>query len=131
MSQENVHPQGAATRPNAETGGSFSRLFPEVGFAHPAPAPGTARVRVAVALRPDEEQALRQALERYFHRPLELEIIVDPSILGGVRVRVGDTVIDGSLRGKLDALRRHLRVQSRVMLAQGEDFAQVEGDGDA
>ena len=126
----NVYPRAAAVRPSEETGERLTRLLPEIRFSNPPPAPGIAQVRVAVALRPEEEQALRQALERYFQRPLQLEIILDPDILGGVRVRVGDTVIDGSLRGKLEALRHHLRVQSRVILAQGEDLAQGEGDDD-
>lgn len=128
---ETVQPHTAEVRSREETGGILARLLPQVRFSNPAPAPGVARVRVAVALRPAEEEALRQALERYFQRPLQLEVVVDPNVLGGVQVRVGDTVIDGSLRGKLDALRRHLRVQSRVMLTQGEDFIQGEDDGDA
>lgn len=80
-----------------------------------------AQVRVATELRPDEIQALKQALERRFQCALELEVILDPGILGGVWVRVGDIVIDGSLRGRLEALRHYLRTQSRVIVSSGFD----------
>ncbi len=73
--------------------------------------------RVAVPLRADEERALRQHLERYWGRPVELQIEIAPSILGGVWVRVGDTVIDGSVQGRLETLRQHLRTQARIMIA--------------
>ncbi len=77
-------------------------------------------MRVAVALREDETEALRVALEHVFHRPLALEIETTPDILGGVWVRVGDTVIDGSLRGKLETLRHHLRSQCDSLLTAGK-----------
>lgn len=78
-----------------------------------------ALVRVAIELDQQETEALRAALCQVFQRPLELEIEIRPDILGGVWVRVGDTVIDGSLRGKLDTLRHHLRAQCTSMLAAG------------
>lgn len=80
------------------------------GSAHDAGAE-CALVRVAVPLDDQEVKALRTALSRAFKRPLELEIETRPEIIGGVWVRVGDTVIDGSLRGKLETLRQHLRAQ--------------------
>lgn len=79
--------------------------------------PLQALVRVAVALRASERRAIRERLERYFGRPLELIVEQDPSILGGVWARVGDVVLDGSLRGCLEALRHHLRSQSRAMIS--------------
>jgi len=78
-----------------------------------------AQIRVATELGPDELQALKYALERRFQCALELEVTIDPSILGGVWVRVGDIVIDGSLRGRLEALRHYLRAQSRVIVSSG------------
>jgi len=81
-----------------------------------------ALIRVAVELGPDELQALKEILERRFQQELELEVSLDPSILGGVWVRVGDTVIDGSLQGRLETLRHHLRVQSRAMVPAGADL---------
>jgi F-type H+-transporting ATPase subunit delta len=37
-------------------------------------------------------------------------VIVDPSVIGGVLARVGDTVIDGSIQSKLESLKEHLKV---------------------
>ena len=76
----------------------------------------TALVRVATDLTEDQMRALHAVLERYFRRPLHLEVEVEASILGGVWVRVGDTVVDGSLRGRLETLRHHMRVQSRALI---------------
>jgi hypothetical protein len=75
-----------------------------------------ALVRVAVELDAQEAEALRTALTKLFRRPVELEIEVRPDILGGVWVRLSDTVIDGSLRGQLETLRHHLRSQTGATL---------------
>ncbi len=64
-------------------------------------------VRTAVALSPEERASLEQALARRFPgRPVAFE--VDPQVLGGVWLRVGDQIIDGSLRGRLEALRKRM-----------------------
>jgi ATP synthase F1 delta subunit len=68
-----------------------------------------ARVSSAVPLTPDEQEALRARLQTRFQRPLDLHFEVTPSLLGGVSVRVGDQAIDGSVKGKLDALAHNLR----------------------
>ena len=73
-------------------------------------------MRVAVPLDPREVTALTSALSRVFGRALRLEIETRPEILGGVWVRIGDTVIDGSLRGRLETLRHHLRTQCGSMV---------------
>jgi F-type H+-transporting ATPase subunit delta len=67
-----------------------------------------AHVRSAVPLTDDERTKLEQTLSLRFGGTLEAEYEVDPALLGGVVVRVGDEVIDGSLVGKLSALREHL-----------------------
>jgi F-type H+-transporting ATPase subunit delta len=71
-----------------------------------------AKVTSAVPLTKDEQAALREKLQTRFNQPLDLRFEVEPSLLGGVRVRVGDEVIDGSVKSKLDALAQSL-VQSR------------------
>lgn len=71
-----------------------------------------AKVISAVPLTKDEQAALREKLQARFDQPLDLRFEVEPSLLGGVRVRVGDEVIDGSVRSKLDALAQSL-VKSR------------------
>jgi F-type H+-transporting ATPase subunit delta len=80
-------------------------------------------VRVAAPLDDQTVQALHDALIRVFKRPLELDIEVKPDILGGVWVRVGDTVIDGSLTGKLETLRHHLRSQCHSLLSASARFS--------
>ncbi|MFP4635057.1 MAG: ATP synthase F1 subunit delta [Nitriliruptoraceae bacterium] len=64
-----------------------------------------AEVRVAVPLDDARRDALKRALERATGRRLELKVIVDESVVGGVRARIGDEVIDGSLLRRLSDLR--------------------------
>ena len=86
-----------------------------------APAAQTAaeyaQVRVAVPLLPADAATLSGAISHHFGKTLALRIETDPSILGGIWLRVGDIVIDGSLFGKLEALRHHLRTHCRTMLS--------------
>lgn len=67
-----------------------------------------ARVTSAVPLTNEEREALRTRLTDRFGPGLEFEFEVDPSLIGGVHLRVGDQVIDGSVAGKLDTLRDRL-----------------------
>jgi F-type H+-transporting ATPase subunit delta len=64
-----------------------------------------AEVRVAVPLDEPRKLALKQALERATGKKLDLKVYVDESVVGGVRARIGDTVIDGSLARRLEDLR--------------------------
>jgi F-type H+-transporting ATPase subunit delta len=64
-----------------------------------------AGVRTALPLGPDEADALKAALERTTGQKVRLRIEVDPSLIGGIVVRVGDTVYDGSARHHLERLR--------------------------
>jgi F-type H+-transporting ATPase subunit delta len=67
-----------------------------------------ARVTSAVPLNHAEQEALRARLVDRFGADLEFQFEVDASLIGGVRLRVGDQVIDGSVAGKLAALRDRL-----------------------
>lgn len=67
-----------------------------------------AKVTSAVPLEQTEREALLQQLALMTGKRVELETDVDPEILGGVIVRIGDKLIDGSTRGRLEALRRRL-----------------------
>lgn len=71
---------------------------------------GVARARAvtAVALSDTELRALSQRLRDATGRQIVLESAVDPSILGGVVVQIGDRLIDGSTKAKLEALRDSL-----------------------
>ena len=71
----------------------------------------------AVPLEPDEVRALTARLERLSGGRVELSTTVDPSLLGGVVVRLGDRLIDGSVRGRLERLRSQLA--SGVLASRG------------
>ena len=55
-----------------------------------------------------QRDGLADALRRRFDKEVSLETQVDASLIGGVVIRAGDVVIDGSLRGKLDKLAESL-----------------------
>ena len=67
-----------------------------------------AHVRVARPLDPAQRERLRLGLTRTYGREVHLNVEVDPSVLGGVEVRIGDEVIDGSVASRLDQARRRL-----------------------
>jgi F-type H+-transporting ATPase subunit delta len=62
----------------------------------------------AAPLTPDKVTALTERLERSTGGRVALDVQVDPSLLGGLVVRVGDRLIDGSVRGRLERLRNQL-----------------------
>jgi F-type H+-transporting ATPase subunit delta len=62
----------------------------------------------ATPLTPDEIRAVTERMEQFTGGRVELEVQVDPSLLGGLVVRVGDRLIDGSVRGRLERLRNQL-----------------------
>jgi len=61
-----------------------------------------------VELDAGERRRLSEALSRIVRRPVELRVRIDPSVLGGISISVGDTVIDGTVRHRLDQLREAL-----------------------
>ena len=61
-----------------------------------------ALARTAVALDDGRRDRLAQALSRATGRNVDLEVVVDPEILGGVVARVGDEIIDGTVRRRLE-----------------------------
>lgn len=69
----------------------------------------TAKVTSAVTLTDGEKNALESKLRAQFGNDLLFDYTVDATILGGVVVRVGDKVIDGSVAGKLAALQEKLK----------------------
>ena len=62
----------------------------------------------AVPLTPAEVDALRQTLRERTGKDVVLEMAVDPSLLGGVVIQIGDKLIDASTRARLHALRESL-----------------------
>ncbi len=75
---------------------------------HAASAVGkqVAEIRTAIELDAATIARLSSALSRATGRELEVRTIVDPSVMGGVVARVGDTVFDGSVKKRLESLRQ-------------------------
>ena len=69
-----------------------------------------ARVVSAKKLDDDLLEALRTALEQRTQKSVVLTEMVDPEVLGGLQVKVGDRVLDGTLRRSLQDMRRNLAV---------------------
>jgi F-type H+-transporting ATPase subunit delta len=67
-----------------------------------------ATVRSAVALTDAEKERLAEALGRQAGREVHLNVVVDPRVVGGVRVELGDEVIDGTVVGRLEDARRRM-----------------------
>jgi F-type H+-transporting ATPase subunit delta len=74
---------------------------------------GIARTEVfsAAALSDTQKKEITQMLERVTGKKIEAKFSLDASLIGGVRVRVGDTIYDGSLRNRLDGLRERLAAE--------------------
>ena len=67
-----------------------------------------AEVRTAVALSDDQQARLAAALAKATGSEVNLKVVVDPSVVGGLVATVGDKVIDGSVRHSLDQLKSRL-----------------------
>lgn len=67
-----------------------------------------ARVLSAVPLGDDAVDGIRKALEDRTGKTVEIELGIDPELIGGVRAEIGSTVFDGSIRAELDRLRELL-----------------------
>ncbi len=65
-------------------------------------------VTAAVPLSDQQKQRLGAALAKLYGRQVHLNLDVDPEVLGGIRVRVGDEVIDGTVASRLDEAARRL-----------------------
>lgn len=78
-------------------------------YAQRGTAGARAKITSAVPLTDAEKQAVEPKLRMQFGQGLGFDYAIDPTILGGVIVRVGDKVIDGSVAGKLAALKEKLK----------------------
>src|SRR5947209_2363438 len=67
-----------------------------------------ARVESAMALAPQAAADITSRLKKKYGEDLTSEFVVDPTLLGGVRVRVGSDVWDGTLRNRLERLQQQL-----------------------
>lgn len=71
-------------------------------------AEALADVRSAIPLDADQQQRLAAALSARTGQKVSVQVTVDPTILGGIVATIGDTVIDGSVRRRLEQLRDSL-----------------------
>ena len=70
-----------------------------------------AEIFSAVALKDAQKKQMTQTLEKTTGKKIEAKFSLDPDLLGGVLVRVGDTIYDGSLRNRLNGLRERLTAE--------------------
>ncbi|ATW25979.1 ATP synthase F1 subunit delta [Candidatus Formimonas warabiya] len=70
----------------------------------------TAKVRSAVALTEAQTGQLEDKLSRLTGKKVKAAVNVDPSLIGGIVVRIGDTVYDGSIAKQLNILKEHLQL---------------------
>ena len=88
--------------------GDFFAKVPAGMLAGAAGSGHKATVTSALPLTGDEQAAVKDDLAKQFAGLTEVAFDVDPGILGGLVVRLGDKVIDGSVQGKMSALRQQL-----------------------
>jgi F-type H+-transporting ATPase subunit delta len=69
-----------------------------------------ARVLTAVPLSGDQETRLKAQLDRLTGKNVVLKKVIDPAVVGGVVVHLGNKILDGSLRQGLDEIRRRLLI---------------------
>jgi len=68
-----------------------------------------AEVRTAVPLDDKQRSEMAKALSKATGKHVEVKVLVDPSVIGGVVAKIGDTVIDGSIKRRLEQLREQVR----------------------
>lgn len=79
-----------------------------VAKASAAGQAAVAEVRVATPISEEQRARLAEVLSAAKGRTVDVKVIVDPSVLGGVVTTIGDEVIDGSVRRRLEQLRASL-----------------------
>ena len=79
-----------------------------------------AEVRAAVELDEDQRRRLAEALGRAIGRTVEVRATVDPYVLGGFVATIGDVVVDGSTRHRIDALRERLTLPEATITTTGD-----------
>jgi F-type H+-transporting ATPase subunit delta len=67
-----------------------------------------AEVRSAVALTDAQRERIAEALSQATGRTVDVKVVVDPAVVGGIVARVGDEVFDGSVASRLASAKQHL-----------------------
>jgi F-type H+-transporting ATPase subunit delta len=71
-----------------------------------------AEVASAIELNSKQKSTMLQTLERLTGKKIEAKYILEPQLIGGAVVRIGDTIYDGSLRNRLNVLRAQLTAET-------------------
>jgi len=74
----------------------------------------SAVVTSALPLTPDEDRAIRAKVAQMTGTTVEIQTREDPALIGGLTVRIGDRLIDASVRGRLERLREQLLAGTRA-----------------
>ena len=85
----------------------IERMFSDLKNA----AEGVAQAQIVSAIELTDAQVaeLKAVLEKRFRKKIETTVSIDPSLIGGARIVVGDQVVDGSIAGKLAAMAVQLK----------------------
>ncbi len=67
-------------------------------------------VTSAFALTDEQRALIQRDLQDHYGKPVDIEVAVDPELIGGVRIAVGDDVIDASVRSKLAKMAAALKI---------------------
>ena len=100
-----THRRGPGTFASA----SCSQAAIEAVDVHRQEAQVDARIETAFALTDAQLSELTATLSQQFNRKVNAEVVVDSALIGGVKVTIGDLVVDASVRGKLAALAASLK----------------------
>jgi len=97
------------TQAAAARTGSFEKVLAAFGVTAAARRSRLlAEVRVAAELGETEKTRLAAALGKKYGRDVHLNIVIDPSIVGGISVAIEDEIVDGSMATRLEVARRRL-----------------------
>jgi F-type H+-transporting ATPase subunit delta len=88
-----------------------------------------ARVSAADAVSDDQQRDLSDALAHLTGNPVDLQVSVDPALLGGVVVQVGDLLVDSSTRHRLDELKEHVLASEEAYRIPGTPTRREATDG--
>jgi F-type H+-transporting ATPase subunit delta len=75
-----------------------------------------AKIRTAQPLVETQADSLRSSLTELAGNPVELQITEDPSLLGGIRIEVGDLLVDATAKARLVQLREHLETDHQAFI---------------
>ncbi|QGU94139.1 F0F1 ATP synthase subunit delta [Clostridium bovifaecis] len=67
-----------------------------------------ANIKSVIPLNEEEKKALEESLKRKYNKNILLKEEIDKSLIGGVYIRVGDDVIDGTIKSKFEEIRKRI-----------------------